>query len=314
LLAPHQAKSGSPGGQQSGLKESGSKLPHSKTLEKRTCRMPSENDLAGFTPGLRLRIEAKEYVIKTADSFEEVKQALRLRYDVFYGEYLQRTNPQQLDLDRFDSICDHMLVVETGTGRVVGTYRLNSSRAADYYARQEFDIDTILRLEGDKLEVGRGCVAKRCRKLGVFMMLWKGIAEYMHRSGARYLFGCASLPARADIERVAALYGYLLRQHYSSDERRVCPLKLLPARQALVCNRQQPSVREEAASRRLLPLLSFYLHAGAVVCGEPAYDEDFQTYDFFTLLDLEALTNAGNKLFRTPDHGSFDSVKAFMRE
>ena len=276
--------------------------------------MPSETDLVGFAPGLRLRLEARDHVIKTAESPDEVRRALRLRYDVFCAEVLRRTNPQQLDLDRFDSICDHLLVVETGTGRVVGTYRLNSSRDADYYSRQEFDIGAILRLEGNMLEIGRGCVAKDCRNRGVFMMLWKGIAEYMRCAGARYLFGCSSMPAGADIERVAALYGYLLRKHYSSEERRVYPLKPSPAREILVRTRPEHSAREEAASRRLLPLLSIYLHAGAVICGEPAYDEDFQTYDFFTLLDVEALTNAGNKLFRTPDHGSFDSVKAFMRE
>ena len=178
--------------------------------------MSSQTDLVGFAPGLRLRLEARDYVIKTAESPEEVRQALRLRYDVFYGEVLRRTNPQQLDLDRFDSICDHMLVVEPGTGRVVGTYRLNSSRDDDYYARQEFDLDAILRLKGNKLEIGRGCVAKQCRNRGVFMMLWKGIAEYMRRAGTRYLFGCSSMPASEDIERVAALYGYLLRKHYSS--------------------------------------------------------------------------------------------------
>jgi len=60
--------------------------------------------------------------------------------------------------------------------------------------------------------------------------------------------------------------------------------------------------------------LQAHRHAGAAICGEPAYDEDFQSYDFFALLDAEALTNAGNRLFRTPDHGSFDTVKAFMRE
>jgi putative hemolysin len=276
--------------------------------------MSSQTDLVGFTPGLRLRLEVRDHVIKTAESPDEVRQALRLRYEVFYGEVLRRTNPQQLDFDRFDSICDHLLVVETGTGRVVGTYRLNSSRDADYYARQEFDLGAILRLEGKKLEIGRGCVAKQRRSRGVFMMLWKGIAEYMRCAGTRYLFGCSSMPASEDIERVAALYAYLLRQHYSTDERRVYPLKPLPARRTIVRNRPEDAARDEAASRRLLPLLSFYLHAGAVICGEPAYDEDFQAYDFFTLLDVEALTNAGNKLFRTPDHGSFDTVKAFMRE
>jgi len=273
-----------------------------------------ETDLVSFTPSLQLRLEGGDFVIKTAQSPEEVRQALRLRYDVFYGEYLGRANDQQLDLDRFDLICDHLLVVETGTGRVVGTYRLNSSCDADYYARQEFDIGAILRLEGDKLEIGRGCVAKHCRRRGVFMMLWKGIAEYMRRAGARYLFGCASMPAGEGTERVAALYSYLLRKHYSSEERRVYPLKPLPARAAIVRNFREGEAMDETATRRLLPLLSFYLHGGAVICGEPAYDEDFRTFDFFTLLDVEALTNAGNKLFLTPDHGSFYTVKAFMRE
>jgi putative hemolysin len=276
--------------------------------------MSSQTDLVGFAPGLRLKLEVRDHVIKTAESPDEVRQALRLRYEVFYGEYLRRANPQQLDFDRFDSICDHLLVVETGTGHVVGTYRLNSSRDADYYSRQEFDIGAILRLEGNKLEIGRGCVAKQCRSRGVFMMLWKGIAEYMRRAGTRYLFGCSSMPAGEDIERVAAFYGYLLRKHYSTDGRRVYPLKPLPARQTIVLARPEDEAREETARRRLLPLLSIYLHAGAVICGEPAYDEDFQAYDFFTLLDLEALTPSGNNLFHTPDHGSFDTVKAFMRE
>ena len=45
--------------------------------------MPSEIELVGFTPSLRLRLEARDHVIKTAESPDEVKQALRLRYDVF---------------------------------------------------------------------------------------------------------------------------------------------------------------------------------------------------------------------------------------
>jgi putative hemolysin len=276
--------------------------------------MPSEIDLVGFAPGLRLRLEASDHVIKAAESAEEVRQALRLRYEVFYGEVLRRANPQQLDFDRFDPICDHLLVVETGTDRVIGTYRLNSSRDADYYAAQEFDIDAILRLTGKKLAIGRGCVAKHCRRRGVFMMLWKGIAEYMRRAGTRFLFGCLSMPAGENLGRVASLYAYLLRKHYSAEECRVYPLKPLPALATLMRNPPEVEVIDEAASRRLLPPLPIYLHAGAVVCGAPAYDPDFLTCDFFTLLDVEDLTSAGNKLFRTPNHGSFESVKAFMRE
>ena len=75
--------------------------------------MPNETDRIGFVPGLRLKLEVRSHIVKTADSWEEVRQALRLRYDVFYREYLQRTNPEHLDVDRFDPVCDHILVVET---------------------------------------------------------------------------------------------------------------------------------------------------------------------------------------------------------
>jgi hypothetical protein len=50
------------------------------------------------------------------------------------------------------------------------------------------------------------------------------------------------------------------------------------------------SQTDDQVISRLLPPLSFYLHGGAVACGEPTYDPDFQTCDFFILLDIEALT------------------------
>jgi putative hemolysin len=276
--------------------------------------MPNETDLVGFTPGLRLRLEAGDHLIKTAESAEEVSQAQRLRYEVFYRELFGRANPSQMDSDRFDAICDHMLVLEPRSGRLLGTYRLYSSGVGDYRARRVFAIESILRLEGNKLEVGRGCVAKQRRSQNILILLWKGIAEYLRRTSTRYIFGCSSLPAGASSQDIAMLHNYVLRHHYSSEERRVYPFKPLPACAAGALHPASDMTTGGTAVQRLCPLLFFYLHAGAVICGEPAFDEEDQTYDFFTLLDLQALTQAGYKLFRAPDHGSFGSVKAFMRE
>ncbi len=276
--------------------------------------MCDKTGLVGFTPRLRLRFEVRDHVIKTAESVEEVIQALRLRYEIYHGELLGQKVLDGLDLDRFDPICDHMLVVETGTGRVVGTYRLNSSHENDYYAHKDFDISAILRLKGMKLEIGRACIAKCARDGAVFMMLWKGISEYMQQTGVRYVFGGTSMPPGKDLRRVTALFRYLRRKHYSADEFRVFPLNPLPG---CVTSERDPSEEEgmnETTISRLLPILSVYLHAGAVVCGEPSHGKDYGTYVFFTLLDTGNLTNAGHKLFRTPDHGAFDNVKAFMRE
>lgn len=276
--------------------------------------MSNHADLSGFTPGLRMRLEVKDHVIKTADSAEEVRQALRLRYQVYYCEHLGRADSGELDFDRFDPICDHVLVAETGTDRIVGTYRLISSGDNDYYSCQEFDASSILRLEGRKLEIGRACIARCARNGAVFMMLWKGISEYMQRTRTRYAFGCTSMPAGKDYRRVSALFSYLRRNHYSCDERRVFPLNPLPECVTSEAAASGTETMNQTAVSRLFPLLCVYLHAGAAVCGEPSYEEVFRTYDFFTLLDVASLTNAGHKLFRTPDHGSFDNVREFMRE
>ena len=44
-------------------------------------------------------------------------------------------------------------------------------------------------------------------------------------------------------------------------------------------------------------LLQSYLKAGAVICGDPALDEEFRCVDFFTLLDLNHTTDAIERKF-----------------
>lgn len=44
-------------------------------------------------------------------------------------------------------------------------------------------------------------------------------------------------------------------------------------------------------------LLRAYLTIGAKVCGTPALDREFQTIDFLTLLDWEAMLAAARERF-----------------
>jgi putative hemolysin len=51
-------------------------------------------------------------------------------------------------------------------------------------------------------------------------------------------------------------------------------------------------------ARKLIPsLLKSYIKTGAVVCGEPALDQDFQCIDFFTLLDVRNMKESVMKKF-----------------
>jgi len=45
------------------------------------------------------------------------------------------------------------------------------------------------------------------------------------------------------------------------------------------------------------PLIKGYLRAGAFICGEPAWDPDFNCADFFMLLPMSRLTGRYNRHF-----------------
>ena len=78
--------------------------------------------------------------VRLAETELEIEQAQRLRYSVFYEEMSAIPSPQMResgrDFDKFDDVCDHLLVVdrdahdEDGQPLVVGTYRLTRERDA----------------------------------------------------------------------------------------------------------------------------------------------------------------------------------------
>ena len=69
---------------------------------------------------------ARVLVVGLARTAEEIEQIQRLRYDVF-TEDMGAVFPDAQDgieHDRFDPFCEHLMVRELDTGRVVGTYRI----------------------------------------------------------------------------------------------------------------------------------------------------------------------------------------------
>src|SRR3546814_14952953 len=94
---------------------------------------------------------------------EELEAIQRLRYDVFTEE-MNVAFPDAvdgLDSDRYDPWCEHFMVRELNTGRVVGTYRLltpaNARTAGGYYSASEFDLSGLGAIQDELVEVGRSC-------------------------------------------------------------------------------------------------------------------------------------------------------------
>ena len=65
-------------------------------------------------------------------------------------------------------------------------------------------------------------------------------------------------------------------------------------------NGREPPVPAPASQAKVPKLLKTYLAIGARIAAAPAWDREFRTIDFLTLLDLELLSPAARHRFLAP--------------
>ncbi len=91
----------------------------------------SDKDHKAETGGL-LEVHGS-YRVRLAASEADRLAAFRLRFLVFnleLSEGLDTAHATGYDTDEFDAICDHLIVEHPGSGKVVGTYRLQTGAVA----------------------------------------------------------------------------------------------------------------------------------------------------------------------------------------
>ncbi len=125
------------------------------------------------------------YRVRLAKDGNDRVAACRLRFNVFnveMGEGLSSSYSTGLDRDRFDPVCDHLIVENQEDGRVVGTYRMQSGLIAaaglGYYSAQEFEFSPYECIRDQVLELGRASIDRQHRSSEVLTLLWRGIAQY----------------------------------------------------------------------------------------------------------------------------------------
>jgi putative hemolysin len=227
------------------------------------------------------------YHVSLAVDDSEIREAQRLRHKVFaeeMGARLASALPGH-DIDLYDPFCDHLLVRDLASGEVVGTYRILSPEAAkrvgSYYSEQEFDLTRLNFLRPRMAELGRSCVHPAHRSGAVIARLWMGLADYMTRYGHEYIVGCASIGMADGGHIAASVYRQLTARHLAPIEWRVTPRFRLPVESL-----------DDGRSAALPPLIKGYTRLGAMVCGEPAWDPDFNTADLLMLLPMAQLNRS----------------------
>ena len=265
----------------------------------------------------RVHAEVGRYRLRLAESVADRDAACRLRFKVFnieLGKGLESSYETGLDTDHFDLFCEHLLVedklAEVGSARrVVGTYRMQSGATAaanlGYYSEQEFDFSPYQPMRSEILELGRASIDREHRTPEVLTLLWRGIAQYATDMQLRYLIGCSSLNS-VDPREGWQMYAQL--QNYRvADGFQTLPAEgfLCPGAPSEVCpdksDKVAGSVVEAAPEPVKVPkLLKTYLAIGARICSAPAWDREFGTIDFLTLLDLRTISSSARNRFLAP--------------
>ncbi len=237
-----------------------------------------KRDLAGLSPVLAQsgHLEARLAVTK-----KDVRRAQKLRYRVFFEEGGAIADPTarliRRDVCRFDSVCDHLIVVDKtlrgagGSPKVVGVYRLLRQEVAErnfgFYSASEFEVDALIaRRPGVRLlEVGRACIASSHRGKHVLDLLWRGIWAYARHHGVDALIGCASLPGADPAAHRVAI-------------------------RALADDGEATFADARSLARALPPLVKGYFRLGATFSPAPAVDRAFgrRIYSsYMPLCDIE---------------------------
>jgi putative hemolysin len=280
------------------------------------------------TPASRVRADVGRYRLRLAETPEDRIAACRLRFKVFnieLGEGLESSYETGLDMDRFDAICEHLLVEDKASRRVVGTYRMQSGTTAarnlGYYSEQEFNLGPYEPLRPGILELGRASIDREHRTPEVLMLLWRGIAQYATDMGLRYLLGCSSLnsndpaegwqmyrqlenfrvPVEFETKPTAAYACPPGSYEFAQQGADAQPSPSEPSYSEI--DRMQPDEIAPAAAQTAVnvpKLLKTYLAIGARIAAPPAWDREFRSIDFLTLLDLHLLSSAARHRFLTP--------------
>jgi putative hemolysin len=258
-----------------------------------TVDSPARASWTAPGPGVKA---AAAIEVSWAMHLDEVRQAQRLRYRVFAGEMgarLQCKLPGH-DIDLFDDFCEHLLVRDTASGEVIGTYRVltpaQAKRVGSTYSDTEFDLTRLRSLRDRMVELGRSCVHPEHRHGGVIMALWGALAEFMQRNQLDIMIGCASIPmwhnGVVSGDAASSIWRQLRLTHLAPIEYQVRPRLPLPVEQ------MDSSLPIEPPA-----LIKGYLRLGAKILGAPAWDPDFNSADLPMMMRIDDLPARYRKHF-----------------
>lgn len=244
-------------------------------------------------------IRVNNLEVRLAHSVSDLNAAQALRYQVFYREMGVRptdaSHSLKRDVDGFDQICDHLLVIDTDHSAdapcVIGTYRFLRGRVANrhsgFYSESEFNLDNLRQYPGEIMELGRSCINATYRRRGVMQLLWRGVAAYILKYDVQMMFGCASLQG-TNLAGHRLVLSYLHKFHRGP--RHLRPEAVLDKYISMELLKKKAIDRDLARSQ-LPPLLKGYLRLGGTIGDGAVIDRAFNTVDVCVMVETANVTD-----------------------
>ncbi|MGH1354081.1 MAG: GNAT family N-acyltransferase, partial [Thalassovita sp.] len=198
------------------------------------------------------------YHARLAKTQADIHAAQTLRHLCFRGADAGKG----ADADEFDGICDHVLIEEARSGRLVCTFRFlplsDGGEIGRSYAAQFYELSALEAFSGPMVEMGRFCIHPEFSDPDILRVAWAAMTRFVDDNRIEMLFGCSSFHGTDEQE--------YLDSFAMLKERHLAPRRWLPRVKApLVFNFAQMLRRKPDAKKAMLrmpPLLRTYLLMG----------------------------------------------------
>ncbi|MEH7826811.1 GNAT family N-acetyltransferase [Gemmobacter denitrificans] len=232
------------------------------------------------------------YRARLAQDTGDVAAAQRLRHLCFHGR-------EGVDADRFDDLCDHVLIEDVQRGDLVCCYRLlplgSGAALPDSYAGQFYDLGRLTGFSAPLLELGRFCCHPSVTDPDVLRLAWGAMTRRVDHLGIGLLFGCASFSG-TDPAPLRPAFAQLAAHHLAPPDRAPQPKAPETYAYAQDLAGQVPDARQ--AARLLPPLLRTYLGMGGWVSDHAVIDRQMGTLHVFTGVEIAAIPPARSRALR----------------
>ncbi len=234
------------------------------------------------------------YHARLAKTQADIHAAQTLRHLCFRGADAGKG----ADADEFDGICDHVLIEEARSGRLVCTFRFlplsDGGEIGRSYAAQFYELSALEAFSGPMVEMGRFCIHPEFSDPDILRVAWAAMTRFVDDNRIEMLFGCSSFHGTDEQE--------YLDSFAMLKERHLAPRRWLPRVKApLVFNFAQMLRRKPDAKKAMLrmpPLLRTYLLMGGWVSDHAVVDRHMNTLHVFTGLEINAIPPARKRLLR----------------